>query len=70
MPSAVPRFDHDRLRAAREAAHVRREEICADLGISYDTLRRYESGATIPLLTTAARLASLCRVDLRELVAS
>jgi transcriptional regulator with XRE-family HTH domain len=69
MPSTVPAFDHEKLKAARRAAKVRREQVCADLGISYDTLRRYESGATIPLVTTAARLAELCRVDLRELVA-
>jgi transcriptional regulator with XRE-family HTH domain len=68
--STVPTFDHERLKTARRAAKVRREQVCADLGISYDTLRRYESGTTVPLVTVAARLAELCRIDLRELVAS
>lgn len=64
----VLRFDHTRLRTARKAARVRRETICADLGVSYKTLTRWEDGGTEPRLTQAARLADLVGIDLRELV--
>jgi DNA-binding XRE family transcriptional regulator len=67
---SVPKFDHERLVAARRAAKVRREEIAADLGITYKTVYRFETGRREPSLTQAARLAEMCRIDLRELVAA
>ncbi len=69
---SLPTFDRARLREARKAAKVRREEIAADLGVTYKTIYRWESDQhhEVPSLTQAARIAEMCRVDLRELVTS
>ena len=66
--TARPQLDHDRLNAARKAAGLRREQICADMGISYITLARWETGLTEPSFTMGLRLAELVGCDPRELV--
>jgi DNA-binding XRE family transcriptional regulator len=66
--SALPTLDHDRLRAAREAAKVRRETLCHELGVTLKTVYRWERGDAVPSLPQAVRLAELVSVDLHDLV--
>lgn len=69
MRSTLPKWDHERLRAARRLAGVRREDICSQLGISYDTIRRYEAGTSVPPVTYACALADIVGVSLDSLLA-
>lgn len=67
----MPTIDSARVRAAREAAGLRRETVAEALGIGYGAVQAYELGASDPsvrVLVGMARLfgvtvESLCRDD-------
>ena len=73
MPADTDRslFDHEKLRAWREEAHVSREVVCATTGLSFNYLQRLENGqATKPTLTVIGRLASYYGHEPGELLVS
>jgi transcriptional regulator with XRE-family HTH domain len=56
------------LRAARERAGLRHEEVAASTGLSFGVIRKYESGTTTPRVPTLIRLAELYGVTVDELL--
>ena len=61
----MPSIDPARLRAAREAAGLRREHVAITLGRSYYAIRSYESGQACPPGDVLVQLAALygCTVE-------
>lgn len=58
----------DRLRAARESASLRQEDVAAKLGISRPAVVHWESGRSEPKATTLGRLAKLYGVTADSLL--
>jgi transcriptional regulator with XRE-family HTH domain len=48
-----------KIAAARDAAQMRPEALAAALEVSVETLRRYESGRTVPSYLAVVRVAEL-----------
>jgi transcriptional regulator with XRE-family HTH domain len=64
-------FDHAKLRAWRDEAHVSREVVCAATSLSFNYLKRLESGdSPSPTLAVIARLAHYYGHDPGELLVS
>ena len=54
----MPSFSALRLRKAREAAGLTREQLAVQVGRSYPMLAQYESGVKQPSLEALTRIAS------------
>jgi transcriptional regulator with XRE-family HTH domain len=63
MPGDFPA----KLRAAREAVDLRREEVAVDLHKSYRTIEAYETGQNIPPGDVLVALAKLYGVTVESL---
>ena len=54
----------ERLKQCRQAKGLRQQDVAEQLGISYRTYRRYESGETEPTISIALQLADFFQVSL------
>lgn len=69
MPSSVPKFSRQKLRAARSLAGMTREQLAVTANVPYGTLLRYENGITLdPPINAVARLARALGVSLDDLI--
>ncbi len=58
----------ERVKAAREAQHLTREELAARLGLTPKTIGAWESGAATPRSNKMQMLAAILNVSLRWLI--
>ncbi len=68
MPPVLSGPTHERIRAAREAAGLSREDLAELLGLSYKTIQNYETGATAPPMTRFGDVAAALGVTLADLM--
>lgn len=57
-----------RIRAARKGAGLSQEKLAVELGVSWSTVNRYESGNTTPPLNRLRLIAEVLEVDISHLL--
>jgi transcriptional regulator with XRE-family HTH domain len=58
----------DRIREARKARGLSQERLAVDLGVSWSTVNRYESGKHVPSLNRLRLIADVLEVDVADLM--
>jgi transcriptional regulator with XRE-family HTH domain len=69
MSIATPRFSGDRLKAAREALGLSREELAVALGRGYPSICNYETGINAPPMNVRGKLARILGCTPADLMA-
>lgn len=64
---AQQQFSPERLRAARLAAGLSREQAAVGVGRSFQSIQSYEQGRVSPPLEVVGRLAALYEVEVADL---
>lgn len=57
-----------RIRAARKGAGLSQEKLAVELGVSWSTVNRYESGKNTPPLNRLRLIAEVLEVDISHLL--
>lgn len=63
----MPRYDHERLKAARLKARLTQAHVAAHVGIAASTYWRYEQGSIIPSVPVLGKIAGALGVPVDEL---
>lgn len=58
----------DRIRAARKARNLSQEGLAVELGVSWSTVNRYESGKNSPSINRLRLIADVLEVDVTDLL--
>lgn len=58
----------DRIRQARKARSLSQEKLAVELGVSWSTVNRYESGKNSPTLNRLRLIAEVLDVDVSDLL--
>jgi len=57
-----------RIRAARKGAGLSQEKLAVELGVSWSTVNRYESGKNTPPLNRLRLIADVLEVEITDLI--